>query len=108
MGQANARRFILTGERFDARRAEAMGLLSETVPEAALDEAVGRVLEEFLKGGPAAVAAAKQLIFEVDGCDRNRQRAMDEHTASVIARLRVSAEGQEGLEAFLQKRPPAW
>jgi methylglutaconyl-CoA hydratase len=55
-----------------------------------------------------AVRTCKRLAFTVVGHDRDRQRALDQHTAKLIASLRVSAEGQEGLAAFLEKRSPEW
>jgi methylglutaconyl-CoA hydratase len=97
IGTAAARRFFLTGERFDAQTALRIGLVHEVTPE--LDEAVDRVVGELLTAGPAASRAAKQLI---------RDRPGGEEAAHVAARLRTSPEGQEGLRAFLDKRPAAW
>ena len=61
-----------------------------------------------MKSGPQAVPVCKRLAFAVAGHDRDKQERLDEYTAQLIARLRVSAEGQEGLAAFLEKRRPAW
>jgi methylglutaconyl-CoA hydratase len=97
IGTAAARRFFLTGERFDAQTALRIGLVHEVTPE--LDAAVDRVVGELLTAGPAASRAAKQLI---------RDRPGGEEAAHVAARLRTSPEGQEGLRAFLDKRPAAW
>jgi methylglutaconyl-CoA hydratase len=97
IGTAAARRFFVTGERFDAQTALRIGLVHEVTPE--LDEAVDRVVGELLTAGPAASRAAKQLI---------RDRPGGEEAAHVAARLRTSPEGQEGLRAFLDKRPAAW
>ena len=91
---AAARRYFLTGERFDARAALRVGLVHEVVAD--LDEAVARVVGELLTSGPLAARAAKRLV---------RERPPDEELPHVAARLRTSAEGQEGLRAFLEKRP---
>jgi enoyl-CoA hydratase/carnithine racemase len=94
---AHARRYFLTGERFDAETALRIGLVHEVADD--LDAAVERVLGELLTSGPAAVRAAKELI---------RRRPDGEETAQIAARLRTSEEGQEGLRAFLERRPPGW
>jgi methylglutaconyl-CoA hydratase len=98
IGATAARRYFLTGERFDADVALQIGLVHEIAP--ALDEAVERVLGELLSAGPLASREAKALI-------RSRPRDPDE-LARIAARLRTSDEGQEGLRAFLEKRTPAW
>jgi methylglutaconyl-CoA hydratase len=95
----------LTGERFDAARAQEIGLVHEVVPEPALASTVEGIAGEILKCGPAAVATAKALIRE--GLALPRDAAI-EFTARTIARVRVSPEGQEGLAAFLEKRKPRW
>jgi methylglutaconyl-CoA hydratase len=105
IGRSHARALTLTGERFDARRALAIGLVHEVVPLDALDAAVERVVNEVLGASPTGIAAAKALIAHV------AETAYDETlepTASAIAAQRVSPEGQEGLRAFLERRPPAW
>ena len=93
----HARRYFLTGERFDAQTALRIGLVHEVTDN--LDAAVERVLGELLSAGPEAVRAAKELI---------RTRPEGEETARIAARLRAGEEGQEGLRAFLERRPPAW
>jgi methylglutaconyl-CoA hydratase len=106
MGPRQARRYFLTGERFDAQAALRLGLLHEVVSADALDGAVGRLLDDLLAGGPLALVACKRLVDDVVAqTDRERLR---HDTAALIARLRVSAEGQEGLHAFFERRPPAW
>jgi len=107
-GEANARRYFLSGERFDARKARDIGLIQQLVPADQLDDAVEDITRELLKSGPLAVAECKQLAFEIAGHTENSQQRIDEYTARLIARLRVSAEGQEGLAAFLEKRKPNW
>lgn len=108
IGPRQARRWFLTGESFDAARALAMGLVHEVVPAAELDASVAAQLQLILRAGPAACGVAKQLVFGIRGTDEARQGKMDAHTADLIASLRVSAEGQEGIAAFLDKRTPAW
>jgi len=108
IGERNARRYFLNAERFDAGRALAIGLLQEVVPMSALDQQVDRQVEMLLRAGPVAAAQCKGLLFRVAGLDVTRQLQLDQENARLIARLRVSAEGKEGLAAFLEKRPPAW
>ncbi|WP_024890509.1 enoyl-CoA hydratase-related protein [Luteimonas huabeiensis] len=106
IGPRQARRWFATAEVFDAGRALAMGLLHEVVPAEALDAAVERQIALLLKAGPFAAADAKRLVRDVLAQpDRDRR---DHDNAALIAALRVSAEGQEGLSAFLDKRAPAW
>ena len=90
---AHARRYFLTGERFDAEAALRIGLIEEIADD--LDAAVDRVLSELLTAGPEAVRDAKRLI---------RERPAGEETARIAARLRAGEEGQEGLRAFLEGR----
>ena len=90
---AHARRYFLTGERFDADTALRIGLVEEVAAD--LDAAVGRVLTELQSAGPEAVREAKRLI---------RERPGGEETAQIAARLRAGEEGQEGLRAFLDGR----
>lgn len=108
IGARQARRLFVTGEIFDAAYAQRIGLVHETVAAAALDEAVDRVLHWLAKGGPHAQHEAKHLALELGGTlDRDSGRT-DMNNAALIARLRVSPEGQEGLTAFLDKRAPNW
>ena len=97
IGASAARRFFLTGERFDAAAALRIGLVHEVAAD--LDAAVERMVAQLLSAGPQAARAAKRLVLErPDGPD----------TARRIAERRTSAEGQEGLRAFLERRRPAW
>ena len=105
IGQSAARELFLTGARFSAERAKAIGLIHGVVTAAELDAAVDVMVRELLTAGPEAVAAAKALIREVSG--RSPAEARDA-TVRAIAARRVSAEGQEGLRAFLEKRKPSW
>ena len=97
IGSGAARRYFLTGERFDAATALRIGLVHEVATD--LAAACDRVLAEILAGGPEAVRAAKRLVLDAPLGDETAQR---------IAERRASAEGQEGLRAFLEKRAPAW
>lgn len=108
IGPRQARRWFLTGESFDATQAASMGLVHQTVAADQLDLAITRQLELILRAGPAACSVAKQLVFGIRGTDEARQGKMDAHTADLIASLRISPEGQEGIGAFLEKRSPSW
>jgi len=105
MGERNLREYFLTGERFSAARAAEMGLVNEVVPADQLDAAVNAKVAMIMTGGPNALAVSKELIREI------AERSLEEngpYTAEVIAKLRVSDEGQEGMNAFLDKRKPRW
>lgn len=106
IGARQARRWFATGEHFDADTALRIGLVHDVVGEDELDGAVARQLDLLTRAGPLAAAGAKALVRAVaGGSDRD---TLDQSNAELIARLRVSAEGQEGLAAFLDKRPPGW
>lgn len=106
IGQREARRWFATAEMFDAATACRIGLLHEVVEADALDGAVQRQVDLLLKAGPVAAAGAKALVRQVAShADRDRH---DTDNAALIARLRVSDEGQEGIAAFLEKRAPRW
>ena len=105
IGMRAARRYFLTGERFAAPQALALGLIHEVTRADALDAKVEAIVREILQGGPRAVVAAKRLIRDVAGLPRDR--AIEE-TVRVISEIRVSPEAQEGLSAFLEKRKPNW
>jgi methylglutaconyl-CoA hydratase len=105
IGRSAARALFLTGARFGATRAQAIGLTHEVVPPGDLDDGVKRVVAELLSAGPEAAAAAKRLIRHVCRLDGEEAAAI---TADAIATRRASAEGREGIRAFLEKRRPAW
>ncbi len=105
IGVSAARELFLTGLRFDAARAQAIGLVHAVVPAEDLDAAVQRYVAEILSAAPTAVAAAKALIPAVWGRAPADVAAL---TAQTIAAQRGSPEGQEGLRAFLDKRAPSW
>ena len=92
-----ARRYFLTGERFDANAALRIGLVQEVSEDAG--ESTEAVVRDILASGPAAVREAKRLV---------RERPQGAATAHIAAALRTSAEGQDGLRAFLERRPPRW
>ena len=106
IGPRQARRYFATGEIFDAAEAHRIGLLHAVVNATTLDTAVQRQIDLLLKAGPLASAAAKLLVRDV-GAHGDADRH-DADNAALIARLRVSPEGQEGLGAFLDKRNPSW
>ena len=105
LAKTHARRYFMTGEIFDAAQAEKIGLVHEVVASEELDSKVNELVQTILSNGPVAVAQAKKLIFEVT--TRENADAFN-YAINEIARLRVSAEGQEGLGAFLEKRAPSW
>jgi methylglutaconyl-CoA hydratase len=105
IGEAAARELFLTGERFEAVRAQEIGLVGAAVPEEDLDKVVEARVSALLQSGPRAVAEAKSLIREVAW---RRVEDVQRYTVERIADLRTSAEGQEGLRAFLEKRKPDW
>lgn len=106
IGARQARRYFATGERFSAEKAYELGLLHELVEPHMLDKAVDEMVQKLLDAGPVATGSAKQLINLV--VSTTDAVAQDEANSRLIARLRVSPEGQEGLTAFLEKRKPSW
>lgn len=108
IGARAARRLFVTGEIFDAPEAAWLNLVHEVVAADQLDVAVDRVLAWLARGGPQAQVEAKQLALRMSGASRQHAKNIDMDNAALIARLRVAAEGQEGLNAFLNKRAPQW
>src|SRR5688572_23382128 len=106
IGNRNARRLFLTAEPFDAETARSLGLLHMVCELEKLDALVDQQVDLILRGGPSAVRAAKQLVRRVTSC--NDRDALSVETARLLARLRVSPEGKEGLSAFLERRKPGW
>lgn len=94
---AAARRYFLTGERFDAHEAQRIGLVSEVAVDAG--ERAESIVREILEAGPIAVREAKRLV---------RERPTGVVTAQIAAERRTSDEGQDGLRAFLERRSPGW
>ncbi len=108
IGLRQARRLFLSAEIFDSALALRIGLLHEAVPYAQLDETIEKTLHWLLKGGPAAQTEAKNLALRVSGNSLANAEKLDQDNAELIAKLRVSTEGQEGLNAFLEKRAAHW
>jgi len=106
IGERAARRYFTTAERFNAQTAKHIGLLSEVIDAEHLDDQVNLLVNALLANGPEAILAAKQLVSDISGqtIDQN----LIDHTCEVIAGIRVSEQGQEGLNAFLEKRKPHW
>jgi methylglutaconyl-CoA hydratase len=106
IGESHARALFVTGQRFDAERAIRIGLVHEVVgDEVALNARIDELLGELRSAGPTAARAAKALGRELRALDPEAAR---QHTIRHIAQQRTSPEGQEGLSAFLDKRPPSW
>jgi methylglutaconyl-CoA hydratase len=105
MGEGKARELFITGERMNAARAFEVGLVNKVVDDESLDAEVETLVQSILTSGPEAVAMAKKLVSEVPLMTPAQFKP---YTAEMIARLRVSQEGQEGMDAFLNKRAPRW
>ncbi|MFT5484187.1 MAG: methylglutaconyl-CoA hydratase [Halieaceae bacterium] len=106
IGPRACRRYFASGERFTAERAQELGLVSEMVSAEDLDQHIFNLADLLLKNGPEAIVQAKQLAFTV--ADRAIDAELVAETSALIANVRVSPEGQEGLSAFLEKRAPDW
>jgi methylglutaconyl-CoA hydratase len=105
VGERYLREYFLTGERLTAAKARECGLVNHVVPAAGLDAEVESHVQSLISSGPDALAASKRLVRAVS------DMTLDEagpYTADMIARLRMSAEGQEGMSAFLERRKPKW
>ena len=105
IGRSAARELFLTGSRFSAARAREIGLVHGVGPADDLDRMIAKYVNDLLSSAPGAIAAAKELIAEV--ATRSATSAA-EYTIDAIAARRVSPEGQDGMSAFLAKRPPSW
>ena len=106
IGPRQARRYFVTGERFDAHEARRIGLVHEVVADDELEQAGARIVGALAANGPRAMAAAKALVAAVS--HRPLDDALMEDTARRIADARAGAEGREGIAAFLEKRRPDW
>ncbi|MFN3586178.1 MAG: enoyl-CoA hydratase-related protein [Moraxellaceae bacterium] len=105
IGARQASRYFLSAERFEATRAASLGLVHEVVAPEMLESAADALIVTLLANGPVALMACKRLLREISPASND---ALREYTTTLIASLRTSQEGQEGLGAFFEKRPPAW
>jgi len=105
IGLSNMRRLFITGERFDSDYAKDIGLVDFVVPEEELDGKIQKYVDILRSSGPKAMLEVKKLV---DACEKMDVEKYKEHTVEKIAELRVSEEGQEGINAFLEKKKPGW
>lgn len=106
VGARRARQLFLTANIFDADYAAHAGLIDMVLPEGSVDEFISMLTDSLSANAPGAIGDAKRLVNDVAGKDIDNR--LLEETAKRIARARVSAEGQEGVRAFLDKRAPSW
>lgn len=106
MGEQQARRYVLTGERLPAREAHRIGFVHECVPAPELDARVEKLCTQLAGAGPQALARSKKLLAEVGKAPISN--ALAAHTAGVLAEARAGAEAREGIRSFLEKRKPDW
>lgn len=105
IGARQAQRYFLTAERFDAQMAFHLGLVQQLTSADSLEQTATDLIQTLLQNSPNALKACKKLIQEVDSAINSPLRDM---TTTLIAELRASSEGKEGLSAFLEKRPAGW
>lgn len=106
IGERQSRRYMLSAERFDAAEAMRIGLVHGVVAAANLDQVIDEMVETLLANGPQAMAEVKAMLDSVTG--RRIDDDLAHETAALIARVRVSDEGREGLASFFEKRKPDW
>ncbi|MBL8332816.1 MAG: enoyl-CoA hydratase/isomerase family protein [Rubrivivax sp.] len=106
LGEQASRRYFITAERLPAARAQALGFVHELAAPEALDARVSEIVGALVANGPAAVKASKRLVQDLAG--RTIDAGLRDDTARRIADIRASTEGREGVQAFLDKREPAW
>jgi len=105
IGEGKAREFFITGERMKAKKAYKIGLINNYTDNDELDKTVDELLKMIKSSGPEAISVAKKLVSSVPNMDEAEYKPF---TAEMIAKLRISDEGQEGMNAFLEKRKPGW
>ena len=105
VGEGRCREFFLTGERLIAQRALEAGLVNRVVPSEQLDQAVQEKVDQLISSGPKALTMCKELLKNVPGMGFEKAKT---YTADMIASMRIGDEGQEGMNAFLEKRKPKW
>ena len=106
IGYRAARRYMLSAEKFTAAEAYRVGLLHEIAPMEKLDVKLDSILSSLVQNGPKSMDECKKLIESVHA--RPISKSMANETAETIARIRSSPEGKEGINSFLEKRPPSW
>jgi methylglutaconyl-CoA hydratase len=106
LGESASRRWFVSAERFSAAQAHALGFVHEVVPPDAIDAKVGEIVAALVANGPSALRACKRLVQDVAG--QPIDAVLRAETARRIADIRASAEGREGVQAFLNKREPSW
>jgi len=105
IGESRAREYFLTGKRISSRQACEIGLVNHVFPRDELENQGQEIIDLLLSSGPEALANCKELLYRVP---RMSPEEAEKFTAEMIARLRISEEGQEGMSAFLEKRSPEW
>lgn len=105
IGESKAREYFLTGKRISAQKAQDIGLINDVAPAEELEDKVEEIIQLLLASGPEALASCKELIQKVAHMSFEEAKSF---TARMIANLRVSKEGQEGMASFLEKRKPLW
>jgi len=105
IGESKAREYFLTGKRMSAEKGERIGLVNHVFPHDKLDQETQKAVDLLVSSGPNALAKCKELLFRVPQMTLKEAK---EFTAKMIADLRISDEGQEGMNAFLEKRKPDW
>lgn len=112
IGESQARAYFMSGERFGAQRAREIGLIHEVVTKDKLEEATEKLIKSFLSAGPIAAVEAKKLIFKNKEITLKEMATSDSslqnYTCKMIAKIRISGEGQEGMTALLEKRKANW
>jgi len=106
IGEQQARRYVLTGERLSAREAHRIGFVHECVPAAVLDARVEKFVHQLSQAGPQALARSKKLLAKVGKAAISPKLAAE--TAAVLAEARAGEEAREGIRSFLEKRKPGW
>jgi methylglutaconyl-CoA hydratase len=106
MGEQQARRYVLTGERLTAREAHRIGFVHECVPAPELEACVDRLAKQLAQAGPKALESSKKLLALVARSPINP--ALSAHTAGILAETRGGEEAREGIRSFLEKRRPSW
>ncbi len=106
IGECTARRYMLTGEEFDATEAHRIGLVHDVVEDDKLDASVERLLAQLRSSGPHAIPVVKKLVADIAEAPLNEEVVAE--SARRMAEIRVTPEAQEGLSAFLEKRKPQW